>query len=140
MRRLLIVSVTAVLPLCFAPASVGSWLATSTPTGDATAHATSLSPGSQPTATLSGVDVLVSWPPSTAGAPVSGYEVRSYNASSGTPRTVGANCAGVIVATTCIETGMTAGTWRYTVVPRLASWIGVESPRSTATFVPEAPA
>lgn len=142
MRRVLIFSVAAVLPLCFMTAAVASWLATSTPTGAATAHATSLSSGDQPTAAVtapSGSDVVVSWTPSTSGAPVTGYEVRSYDAESGTPRTVGSGCSGVIAATSCTETDVSAGTWQYSVVPRLASWVGGESPRSTAAVVPAPP-
>jgi hypothetical protein len=119
------------------PAPVhGAWSATTGAGGQARSAATTMPAGNQPTATVSGsATVAVSWPASSGGAPVTGYEVRAYDASSGTPRVVGASCSGVVAGTSCTESAVPDGSWRYAVVPRSLAWVGAESPLSDPVVV-----
>jgi hypothetical protein len=111
--------------------AVAAWMAVTAPGGAGRSRAATMPAGNQPTATVNappGSTVEVTWSPSTGGVPVGGYEVRSYDAATGTPRTVGAACAGLVTGTSCTETGVPDGTWRYSVVPRYEQWRGAESP------------
>ncbi|MGH2418143.1 MAG: hypothetical protein ACRDFY_07395 [Candidatus Limnocylindria bacterium] len=83
--------------------------------------------------------VDVAWAPSVGGAPVAGYEVRAYEATSGASRAVGGSCAGVVAGTTCTDTAVPNGSWRYSVIPRQLAWAGVESPRSDPALVDSTP-
>jgi hypothetical protein len=94
--------------------------------------------GNQPVATLAapgGTTVDVTWPASSGGTPLAGYEVRSYEASTGTPRAVGASCAGIVAGVSCSESGVPNGTWRYSVIPRQQAWAGAESSLSDPVIV-----
>lgn len=96
--------------------------------------------GATPTVSTSTNNVTVSWAASTiGGAAVSGYTVKRYD-SSNTLQTSGASCSGVITATSCTETGVPAGHWKYTVTPRRGNWIGTESAYSASVHVVAAPA
>lgn len=115
-----------------------AWTATSAPGGAGRARSMTLPAGNVPTAAATGVgstSVLVSWTASSGGAPIAGYEIRSYDAGTGTSRTVGAGCSGVIAALTCIETSVPVGTWEYTVTPRQQAWRGAESAPSDPAHV-----
>jgi hypothetical protein len=91
--------------------------------------------GGTPAAAVSNRSVTVSWAQRTiGGSPVAGYVVRRYNGS-GTVQTIGASCAGTIAALTCTETGVPAGSWRYTVQPRHNNWAGPESSMTSAVAV-----
>ena len=108
--------------------------------GNAAAKAIALPAGATPAASVSGRSVTVSWSPTTigAGATPDGYVVKRYGADD-QPRTVGDGCAGTVSATTCTESAVLAGEWRYTVAPRRGNWIGAESAFSAVATV-EAPA
>jgi hypothetical protein len=80
-------------------------------------------------------NVTVSWTASDLGPSATGYEVRVYDAASGTPRTITTACAGLVTTTRCIEATAPNGTWRYTIIPRQHSWSGAESPRSDPVTV-----
>ena len=105
--------------------------------GHAAAAATTMPVGKTPTARASGSDVTVTWAAATfpSGTPVGGYDIRRYNAATGAPATVGANCSGTVTATTCIEHNVPAGTWTYTDIPVQESWTGGESPASNQVQV-----
>ena len=60
--------------------------------------------------------------------------VKRYNGS-GVAQTVGASCSGTIAATNCTESGVAAGTWRYSVTPANGNWRGTESAQSAAATV-----
>jgi hypothetical protein len=142
MKRLLMLGIAVALSLSLVTIGSALWLASSNPAGAGASHTAGLPDGNQPNAATTpptGSAVVVSWIPSTGGAPVAGYEVRSYDATSGTERTVGTGCSGINTGTTCTETSVPAGSWRYTVTPRLASWSGAESPRSTTVLVDPTP-
>ena len=109
------------------------WTATTAAGNAARSASTSMPSGNKPTATAtppSSATVAVAWVASSGGAPVAGYEVRSYDASTGVPRAVGAACAGIVASTSCTETNVPSGSWRYSVVPRQQAWAGAASPLS----------
>jgi hypothetical protein len=99
--------------------------------GTAGAAALTMPTPATPTADTTGFfgdSVVLDWSGTqTAGVPVEGYEVGAYDADTGLPRAVGAGCDGLITGTTCTETSVPAGSWRYAVTARLQSWSGPES-------------
>ena len=84
-----------------------------------------------------GRTVTVEWGTSTLsnGNPVDGYVVRRYDAGTAALQTTLAGCAGSVTATSCVESGVPAGQWKYSVTPVFATnWEGPEGLKSgTAT-------
>ncbi|WP_306206706.1 LamG-like jellyroll fold domain-containing protein [Actinoplanes sp. RD1] len=77
--------------------------------------------------------VQVSWPAVTLsnGVPAGGYVVRRYNATTGVVQTTGPGCSGTLATLSCTETGVPAGSWRWSVQGVIgANWTGAESARS----------
>ena len=68
------------------------------------------------------------------GGSVAGYEVRRYS-TGGTLQSTGSGCSGTVAATSCTETAVPAGSWRYAVRPRQGNWTGAEGGLSTAVTV-----
>jgi hypothetical protein len=93
--------------------------------------------GAPPVVAVTGSNVTVSW--TAAAPPVSGYLVKAYDAATSGSRAVGAECAGTIASTSCTESVVPNGSWKYTVTPVLEAWTGTESPRSEAATVDVAP-
>jgi hypothetical protein len=92
--------------------------------------------GNQPTVSVSGRNATVSWTASTfsTGTAVSGYAVKRYDAN-GNLQTIGAGCSGAVASTSCTETGVPSGAWKYTVTSKHGNWSGAASPQSaTATI------
>jgi hypothetical protein len=91
--------------------------------------------GNQPSVSLSGRDVTVAWTASrfADGTAVDGYVMKRYDVGTGAPVAIGASCSGTIAALTCVEGGVSPGTWAYTVTPKHSGWTGAESPASVAT-------
>ncbi|MEA2300767.1 MAG: hypothetical protein QOE44_1302, partial [Solirubrobacteraceae bacterium] len=109
---------------------------------DATSHgastAASVNQGATPTASAApGRTVAVAWGAATLsnGHAVDGYIVKRYDAGSGVAQTVLSGCSGTISTTSCTETGVPSGAWKYSVTPVIATnWQGAESLKSgTAT-------
>jgi hypothetical protein len=100
------------------------------------ARAITLPGGSTPSASVSGQSVTVSWSATSlpGGGNVTGYRVRRYS-SGGVLQSIGAGCSGTVGATTCTETNVPAGSWRYAVVPVQGNWSGAESGQSAAVTV-----
>jgi hypothetical protein len=137
MRRSRIVGVVLIFLLCSGTAATAWWLATSDP-GSSSAKAGTLPAGNKPVTSVSppsSLDVSLSWAPSTGGAPVQGYDVHAYAAVGGAPRTIGGTCTGLVTGTTCTDTSVPNGVWRYTVVPRQQAWYGAASPLSNSATV-----
>jgi hypothetical protein len=114
------------------------WSADSTPGGNGAAVATSVNQGSTPTAQATGSSVSVSWAASTlaSGQPVSGYLVKRYDAGTQAAQTILSACAGTIATTSCVESNVPNGSWKYTVTPVFATnWRGPESSMSTTVAV-----
>ena len=98
-------------------------------------QAATMPSGSAPTVSASGHSITVSWSGgSLLGQSVNGYTVKRYNGA-GVAQTVGAGCSGTITALSCTESSVPAGTWTYTVTPLLYSWLGTESPASSAVTI-----
>jgi hypothetical protein len=127
---LLAIAIVVIVPM----AAMAAW--GSGGTGSSYAKARSMPAGNQPTATVSGRNVTVSWSASSFpdSTPVSGYIVARYN-TSGVAQTIKTNCTGTITATSCVEQGVPAGTWRYGVSPKHGNWVGAEGTRSTDVTV-----
>ncbi|MEZ5249589.1 MAG: hypothetical protein R2713_10365 [Ilumatobacteraceae bacterium] len=96
-----------------------------TASGQVQVDAQFVPPPAAPVATNVGADVTVSWGAvtSSGGLPVDGYLVERLDAG-GAPVVIGAGCDGVVAATSCVETGVPAGTWTYRVRARFAGWTG----------------
>lgn len=138
MRWAVALAIGSVLEVALTSVASAAWLGATGPGGAGRSGATTMPGGNKPIATVAipaGSTVSVSWAASTGGASVAGYEVRSYDATSGVPRSVGASCAGIVAGTSCSETGVPNGSWRYSVVPRQQVWAGAESPRSDPVVV-----
>lgn len=101
--------------------------------------AKTLPAGSTPSASvpLLSTTVTVSWAGATfgGGAAVPGYVVTRYDAL-GNAQAAANGCGGVVSGTSCVETGVPAGSWGYTVTPAAGAWRGGESARSPAVTVP----
>lgn len=102
--------------------------------GDNYSKARSLGPGNTPTASVASRRITVSWSPTEGDVPVAGYIVRRYS-TGGVEQATGADCAGVATGTSCTETSVPPGTWRYSVTPTRQNWRGAESPQSATVTV-----
>lgn len=111
-----------------------SWRPASAPTATGYAKSRSLGTGTTPTATVSGRNVTVNWTAPGGGAPPSGYVVKRYNGA-GVVQTIGSACSGVVTGTSCTETAVAAGSWRYSVTPANGNWRGTEGSQGTAATV-----
>ncbi|MEO7268860.1 MAG: Ig-like domain repeat protein [Knoellia sp.] len=114
------------------------WTTTTTAGSNGASLTASLNQVPTPTASATGRAVRVTWAESTVsnGAAVDGYLVKRYDAATLTPQIVGSGCAGTLFLATCVESGVPAGTWVYSVTPVLATnWRGVESVRSSPITV-----
>ncbi len=127
------ISATSVLVFC--SLALASWAAVGA--GSVDARGTTMPAGLAPTVSANGNLVTVSWSAVTlpGGVAVGGYLVGRYNATTGATGTVGANCAGVVTATTCTEHNVPDGTWVYTDTPVLSSWTGAASSDSNQAHV-----
>lgn len=110
----------------------------------ASASATALQPGPTPTAMVRGRAVTLTWTATAFadGRPAPGYAVVRYAVGApGAAVAAGTGCAGTVAVTTCTETGVPAGAWRYAIVPRAGgAWRGPEGPPSDVAVVTPASA
>jgi hypothetical protein len=131
-RRLVVLLVALVLAALGTSRALGFW----TPGdahGNAVGSATVMNQGPTPTAARDLTSAVVTWGVAIAdnGTAANGYIVRRYDAGTSVEQTIRAGCNGVIAATTCSETGMPDGTWKYTITPVMGdNWRGQEGPRS----------
>ena len=130
---------TIVLALAIALAAPAAGASASWPgggSGSQSAKAVSMPTGNTPTAAVSNRSVTVSWTGSTlpGGAAISTYVVNRYD-TNGNAQTIGSACSGTVSATTCTESSVPGGTWKYTVAPTLSNWTGGESGQSASVTV-----
>jgi hypothetical protein len=90
----------------------------------------------KPTATVNSHDVTVT---STAsafpeGGAVPSYVIKRYDLV-GNLQSIGAGCASLVAGTTCTDSGVPTGTWKYSVTPAVGTWRGVEGAQSDAVVV-----
>jgi hypothetical protein len=118
--------------------------------GDGSGAVAGMPAGEQPSGTVAGRSVSLSWPQSSfLGSPLGsygggGYTVRRRPAGGGVALTPGAGCAALVAGgaatLACVETAVDYGAWTYTVTPELSSFVGATSPASaTLTVAPAAP-
>jgi hypothetical protein len=118
---------------------LGSGLAATMPTAD------------QPSASVAGQSVTVTWTQSSfQGSPLGsyaggGYTLTRYAQGSASGATPNADCAPTISGATatlqCVEGDVPYGTWQYSATPVLGTFTGGEGPKSTTVSVaPAAPA
>lgn len=129
-----------------AGASVGAawayWLASTTAGSNGASAATSVNAGATPTASAVGPAVTVSWAASTLGSgqAVTGYLVKRYDATTLVAQTILSACAGTVTSTSCLESSVPTGTWKYSVTPVFATnWVGAESAKSATVTVDATP-
>ena len=125
----------AILAVTVGSASA-SWQPAGNGVGSARSKAMPASAAAKPTAIVSSHDVTVSWTASTFanGGVIPSYVVKRYDAL-GNVQTVGAACSGLVSATSCTESGVATGTWKYSVTPAAGVWRGVEGPPSDPLIV-----
>ena len=89
-----------------------------------------------PTALVTGHNVSVSWPATTmsGGTPAPGYVVQRYT-SAGVAVPILASCSGTVTSTSCIESSVPDGQWRYSVHTVAGNWSGDESALSATVTV-----
>jgi hypothetical protein len=126
-RAILVASALSLLAALLPAAAIASWK--SATSGSGASEARSMGSVDQPTASNVNRNVTVNWAAPGAGAPVTGYLVRRYD-DSGNAQTIGAGCSGTIATTSCTETAVPPGRWRYRVTAVNARWRGPESPAS----------
>ena len=132
MRR---AAVAAAVALALVAPAAAAWSAGATGTGNAAAK--TLPSGNVPSGSGGIGTVSLTWTASAfaGGGAVPGYVVRRFNSVTLAEATVGGGCAGVVAATSCVETGVTTGTWRYTITPAAGTWRGGQSAQSAAIVV-----
>jgi hypothetical protein len=133
MRCLLLLLATAAIG--FPGGAAAGW--TLAASGSGAAKAKTLGSGNAPSASVSAHKVTVSWTASsyTTGGTVAGYTVRRYNTSTGVGQAAANGCSGTISVLTCSESGVSAGSWQYTVTPAAGNWRGGESAKSAVVAV-----
>jgi fibronectin type 3 domain-containing protein len=125
-----------------APAAA-RWTALGSGTGSGASA--SMPAGNQPSGSIAGQSVTVTWTQSTfLGSQLGtygggGYIVKRYAAGGSTPTTPNASCATTIsgAGTTlqCVEAGVPYGSWQYRVTPVLNTFSGATSAASAAVAV-----
>jgi hypothetical protein len=132
-RSIVIALVVAALT-CAGPAALAAWNFSGD--GNGRSRAISMPAGSTPTASVSNRNVQVTWAAVTMpdGGAVDSYLVKRYN-TSGAEESINGACDVVISTTTCTESTVPPGTWRYAVAPRLGSWQGPFGPASADVSV-----
>jgi len=137
-RRVLAVLSIAVVLTLVAGTARAYWSGTSTAGGSGAAAATSVNAGATPSASAVGSTVTVTWSASTlaTGTAVSGYLVKRYDAGTLVAQTILSACTGTVAATSCVESNVPDGSWKYTVTPVFGTnWQGAESAKSAAVSV-----
>ena len=132
MRRAAVIAAAA---LALASPAVGAWSAGAGGSGAAAAR--TMPAGNTPSGTASFGSVTVTWTASTfaGGTPVPGYVVRRFNSLTQVEASVLPACSGIVSGTSCTESGVTIGSWRYTVTPAAGTWRGGQSAQSSAVLV-----
>lgn len=126
----------AATALALASPAVGAWSAGVGGSGAAAAR--TMPAGNTPNGSASiGVGVTVTWAASTfsGGPAVPGYVIRRFNNVTQAEATVLSACSGIVTGTSCLESGVPTGTWRYTVTPAAGTWRGGQSAQSAAVTV-----
>lgn len=114
------------------------WSADPATGSNGAAIATSVDQGATPSASATGSTVTVTWAATTLGTgqAVSGYRIQRYDAGTQAPQAILSACTGTITTTSCAESNVPNGSWKYTVTPLFATnWQGPESAKSATVNV-----
>jgi hypothetical protein len=103
------------------------------------ATATTLPTGATPTALLSGLAATVSFnqvstSPASGAVPLTSYRISRYSSAAATTPVSTATCTPTLVGSlaTCVQPGLTVGSWWFTDTPLLANWVGGESAKTSS--------
>lgn len=132
-RRFALVAIVAAMSLVAAASAAASWNAGGG-SGSAYSKARSLNGTAAPNVTVSGRRVTVSWTDPGGPVPATGYLVKRYN-NADVQQTIGAACAGTVSGTSCAESGVPPGSWKYRVTSARGAWRGPESAASAVATV-----
>lgn len=133
--QLAVVVLTTCLVFAQATSAFAAW--STQGSGSAAGAAATMPTGGEPSGTVSGTSVSLSWPVAnlSSGAPVAGYVISQFNEDTGSPASTGAGCSGVVTSTSCTELSVPVGSWTYTVQPVQLNWHGGTSAESAAITV-----
>jgi hypothetical protein len=113
------------------------WSAGSSAGGNGVAAATTVGAGATPTVSTAGTTASLNWAASTLanGSAVTGYLVKRYNATTLVAQTIFSSCSGTVTGTSCTESSVPAGSWRYSITPVVGTnWTGAESALSSIVY------
>lgn len=129
------IAAVGVLALVACGAAQGAWTVGSPATGASKAR--TMPAGNTPAGSAAGSAVTLTWTASTfaGGGAVPGYVIRRFNSVTQSETTVLANCVGTVSGTSCVENGVSIGTWVYTVTPAAGAWRGAQSGQSAVVGV-----
>lgn len=131
-RRRTFLSLASVgLAVGIAVPAIAFWQASAS--SSVSAGAAALGTGATPAGSASGRDVAVSW--SADAISGASYVVKRYPAAGGAAVAVGGTCTGTVSSTSCNDTAVTPGTWKYTVTSTLSNWTGPEGTAGPAAGV-----
>jgi hypothetical protein len=128
-------AVAALLALALCGTAQAAWSAGAS--GSSIAAAKTMLGGNVPSGSVAGNAVTLTWTATNfaQGGAVPGYVVRRFNNIGGAEATVLAACSGTVAATSCVESGVPIGQWRYTITPAAGAWRGTQSGQSAAITV-----
>jgi Big-like domain-containing protein len=128
-----VVMATAALGV-LADGAYAAWSASGSGSGGGVAA--SVNAGGAPAAAVAGSTVGLTWAAATLsnGPPVTGYVIKRYDVTGLTEQTISAGtCASTVAGTSCSETAVPTGVWRYSITPTVNNWRGAESSQTSVT-------
>ena len=143
MRRLLLRTALVGVALVSASTALAYWQAAGA--GFGTGPVGTLAAGNQPTASVSGQTVTLSWAQTLfrdnplGGYSGGGYAIKRHPTAGGASVTPNTMCdttiTGANTTLSCQESAVPSGSWRYTITPLLSSWTGAQSAMSVSVAV-----
>src|SRR5262245_11502141 len=114
LRRALTAVAVGVVTLASVAPAAAQWSGAGT--GGTRARTGQLPTGPTPAVSASVTSVTASWSPVALGTASVGYRLSRVHASTGATQAM-TSCTGVLTTTSCTETLVPPGTWRYRVAP-----------------------
>lgn len=129
-----VASLTGSNVITLPPLRLAAWSGAATGSGQSLAQ--TVPQGAAPVATVSGGNVTVTWTgvQLSGGTPAAGYRVRRY-VDGGASVVIGAGCNATVTSTSCTESAVPTGVWRYSIQAAQGTWSGPESQLGAATAV-----
>jgi hypothetical protein len=125
------------IALSTATAGYAAWTSAVSGNGAARSKSMASSTGNVPTGSVSSHAVTLVWSASqfADGVNVPAYIVKRYDAVTNMLQTTLASCSGLVASTTCTESSVPTGTWKYTITPAAGAWRGIEGAKSAIITV-----